>query len=113
MSAQWLKLICLMGQIFLSTNFRCATNPASQTTQNNKLIPIIERILTNGSDLWYFLAITYKEELSEDDIQTEQVLCRYWVRKFCNDFKTSLSQQARLQTEFIAALLLKGTFSVK
>ena len=39
--------------------------------QNNILIPIVERILPNGTERWRLVAIAYKEELKEEVFQAE------------------------------------------
>ena len=55
--------------------------------QNDKLIPIIERILPNGSEVWRLVAIAYKEESGESELRTEIDLKRNWLRKLCNNYK--------------------------
>jgi hypothetical protein len=55
--------------------------------QNDKLIPIIERILPNGSEAWRLVAIAYKEESGESELRTEIDLKRNWLRKLCNNYK--------------------------
>jgi hypothetical protein len=37
--------------------------PGLPNYQNNKLIPIIEHVLPNGTEAWCLVAIAYKEEL--------------------------------------------------
>jgi hypothetical protein len=55
--------------------------------QNDKLIPIIEHILLNGSKAWRLVAIAYKEASGESELRTEIDLKRNWLRKLCNNYK--------------------------
>jgi len=71
----------------LQNQRRKGRKPGQPNYQNSKLIPIIERILPNGSDAWRLVAIAYKEESGEDSLRTEDDLRRNWVRKLCNNFK--------------------------
>ena len=61
--------------------------PGHVNNQNNTLIPIIERILPNGAEVWHLVAIAYKEESGEHELHTEEDLWNNWVRKLCNNFK--------------------------
>jgi hypothetical protein len=61
--------------------------PGRANYQNNILIPIIERILSNGAEAWRLVAIAYKAESGEHELRTEEDLHNNWVRKLCNNFK--------------------------
>jgi hypothetical protein len=61
--------------------------PGLPNYHNDKLIPIIERILPNGSEAWCLVAIAYKEESDEDTRCTKIDLKRNWLYKLCNNYK--------------------------
>ena len=68
-------------------NRRGGRVPGRANYQNNILIPIIERILPNGAEAWRLVAIAYKAESGEHELQTEEDLRNNWARKLCNNFK--------------------------
>jgi hypothetical protein len=70
--------------------------------QNIKLIPIIERILPNGSEAWHNVMIAYIEE---SDVGIGSISC---VRTA----KEQLVPQVSLLTKFIAVLKLIVAFSI-
>ncbi len=53
---------------------------------NNKIIiPIIKEILPNGSETWHLVAVAYKEQSGEKNLQSEDDLKCIWIRKLCNN----------------------------
>ena len=53
---------------------RKGRKPGLPNYHYNKLIPIIEHILPNGSELWHLVTITYKEESGKDALWTEDII---------------------------------------
>ena len=78
--------------------------PGRANYQNTILIPIIERILSNGAEAWHLVAIAYKAESGEHELCTEEELCNNWVRDLCNSFKNPQTAPVTSLIRFTIAL---------
>jgi hypothetical protein len=79
--------------------------------QNNIHIPIIERILPNGAEVWCLVAIAYKAESGKHVLHNEEDLHNNWVRKLYNTSKNPQAALVTSPTGFTVVLRLRGAFS--
>ena len=55
--------------------------------KNDVLIPIIERLLPQGTEGWRQVATAYHSASRESDVRDAEALRDNWVKKLCNNFK--------------------------
>ena len=61
--------------------------------KNDVIIPIIERLLPQGTEGWRQVATAYHAASGGNDIRDTDALGDDWVKKLCNNFKKPWSTQ--------------------
>lgn len=61
--------------------------PDGPNYQNNILIPIIERILSDGAEALQLVDLAHKQELGDKVLHLEDNLHKNWVKMLCTNFK--------------------------